>query len=147
MQVTINRATLTGSPVFLCAAVFDINISIQRGQPRTDSIVTGKAHECGIAVNGCEVPDTTEEIATAEFPEIAVMYKEVSAPEIRRHNLQTIEVRNPSIRPRGGQKHICKCSCSHNNPLPKRTQQNKNFVAFEACLCYNTVIRADAVQL
>ena len=46
----------------------------------------------------------------AELPETTVMHKKVSAPEVGRHNLQTVKVRNPSIRPRGGQKHICKCS-------------------------------------
>ena len=53
---------------------------------------------------------TTVEITVAEFPETTVIHKKMSAPEVGRHNLQTVKVRNPSIRPRGGQKHICKCS-------------------------------------
>ena len=51
-----------------------------------------------------------QKITVAELPETIVMHKKMSAPEVGRHNLQTVKVENPSIRPRGGQKHICKCS-------------------------------------
>ena len=89
---------------------FDVNISIYRGQPRFDSIITGETHERSVTAYRREVPDTPVEITIAELPETTVMHKKMSAPEVRRHNLQTVKVRNPGIRPRGGQKHICKCS-------------------------------------
>lgn len=75
-----------------------------------ESIITDETNEGSIAAYGREIPDATVEITVAEFPETTVMHKKVSAPEVGRHNLQTVKVENPSIRPRGGQKHICKCS-------------------------------------
>lgn len=79
-------------------------------QPRLCGIISGDIHEGGVTANGGKVPNATIEITVAELPETTVMHKKMSAPEIRRDNLQTVKVRNPSIRPRGGQKHICKCS-------------------------------------
>ena len=99
-----------GKPGFCMCGGFDVNISIYRGQPRFDSIITGETHERSVTAYRREVPDTTEKITAAKFPKIAVVHKKMSAPEIRRDNLQTVKVGNPSIRPRGGQKHICKCS-------------------------------------
>ena len=97
-------------PRFFYVRRFEINISIYRGQPRFDSIITGETHKGGVTANGGKVPNATIEITIAELTEAIVMHKEMSAPEVGRHNLQTVKVRNPSIRPRGGQKHICKCS-------------------------------------
>ena len=99
-----------GKPGFFMCGGFDVNISIYRGQPRFDSIITGETHERSVTAYRREVPDTPVEITVAELAETTVMHKKVSAPEVGRHNLQTVKVRNPSIRPRGGQKHICKCS-------------------------------------
>lgn len=110
----MGRIKQTGEPSreprFFYVRQFEINISIYRGQPRFDSIITGETHERSFTAYGCEVPDTPVKITVAELPETTVMHKKVSAPEVRRHNLQTVKVRNPSIRPRGGQKHIYKCS-------------------------------------
>ena len=75
-----------------------------------ESIITDETNEGSIAAYGREIPDAPVKITVAELTEAIIMHKEMSAPEIRRHNLQTVKVRNPSIRPRGGQKHICKCS-------------------------------------
>ena len=75
-----------------------------------ESIITDETNEGSIVAYGREVPDAPVKITVAELPETTVMHKKVSAPEVRRHNLQTVKVENPSIRPRGGQKHICKCS-------------------------------------
>ena len=97
-------------PRFFYVRRFEINISIYRGQPRFDSIITGETHERSVKAYRREVPDTPVKITAAKFPKIAVVHKKMSAPEIRRDNLQTVKVGNPSIRPRGGQKHICKCS-------------------------------------
>lgn len=97
-------------PRFFYVRRFEINISIYRGQPRFDSIITGETHERSVTAYRREVPDTPVEITIAELPETTVMHKKMSAPEVGRHNLQTVKVENPSIRPRGGQKHICKCS-------------------------------------
>ncbi len=99
-----------GKPGFFYVRRFEINISIYRGQPRFDSIITGETHERSVTAYGREVPDTPVKITVAELAETTVMHKKMSAPEIRRDNLQTVKVGNPSIRPRGGQKHICKCS-------------------------------------
>ena len=97
-------------PRFFYVRRFEINISIYRGQPRFDSIITGETHERSVKAYRREVPDAPVKITVAELPETTVMHKKMSAPEVGRHNLQTVKVRNPSIRPRGGQKHICKCS-------------------------------------
>ena len=79
-------------------------------RPNLESIITDETSEGSIAAYRREVPDTPVKITVAELPKTTVMHKKVSAPEVGRHNLQTVKVRNPSIRPRGGQKHICKCS-------------------------------------
>ena len=97
-------------PRFFYVRRFEINISIYRGQPRFDSIITGETHERSVKAYRREVPDAPVKITVAELPETTVMHKKMSAPEVGRHNLQTVKVGNPSIRPRGGQKHICKCS-------------------------------------
>ena len=110
----MGRIKQTGEPSreprFFYVGRFEINISIYRGQPRFDSIITGETHERSVTANGGKVPNATIEITIAELAETTVMHKKMSAPEVGRHNLQTVKVRNPSIRPRGGQKHICKCS-------------------------------------
>ena len=79
-------------------------------QPSLGDIITGETHKGGITAYRREVPDTPVKITVAELTETTVMHKKMSAPEVGRHNLQTVKVENPSIRPRGGQKHICKCS-------------------------------------
>lgn len=79
-------------------------------RPNLESIITDETNEGSIAAYRREVPDTPVKITVAELAETTVMDKKVSAPEVGRHNLQTVKVENPSIRPRGGQKHICKCS-------------------------------------
>lgn len=79
-------------------------------QPSLAGIITGETHERSVTAYWREVPDTPVEITVAEFPETTVMHKKMSAPEVGRNNLQTVKVENPSIRPRGGQKHIYKCS-------------------------------------
>ena len=79
-------------------------------RPNLESIITDETNEGSIAAYRREVPDTPVKITVAELAETTVMHKKMSAPEVGRHNLQTVKVRNPSIRPRGGQKHICKCS-------------------------------------
>ena len=110
----MGRIKQTGDPSreprFFYVRRFEINISIYRGQPRLDSIVTVKTHERSVTAYGREVPDTPVKITVAELPETTIMHKKMSAPEVGRDNLQTVKVGNPSIRPRGGQKHICKCS-------------------------------------
>ena len=75
-----------------------------------ESIITDETNEESVQPYGCEIPDTPVRITVAELAETTVMHKKMSAPEVGRHNLQTVKVENPSIRPRGGQKHICKCS-------------------------------------
>ena len=75
-------------------------------RPNLERIITDETNEGSIAAYGREIPDATVEITVAELPETTVMHKKVSAPEVGRHNLQTVKVENPSIRPRGGQKHI-----------------------------------------
>ena len=64
---------------------FEINISIYRGQPRFDSIITGETHERSFTAYGCEVPDTPVKITVAELPETTVMHKKMSALEVGRH--------------------------------------------------------------
>ena len=75
-------------------------------RPNLESIITDETNEGSIAAYGREIPNATIEIIIAELTEAIVMHKEMSAPEVGRHNLQTVKVENPSIRPRGGQKHI-----------------------------------------
>jgi len=110
----MGRIKQTGEPSreprFFYVRRFEINISIYRGQPRFDSIITGETHERSVKAYRREVPDAPVKITVAELPETTVMHKKMSAPEVGRNNLQTVKVENPSIRPRGGQKHICKCS-------------------------------------
>ena len=92
----MGRIKQTGEPSreprFFYVRRFEINISIYRGQPRFDSIITGKAHECGIAINGREVPDTPVEITVAELPETTIMHKKMSAPEVGRDDFQGTKI-------------------------------------------------------
>ena len=74
-------------PRFFYVRRFEINISIYRGQPRFDSIITGETHERSVTAYRREVPDTPVEITIAELPETTVMHKKMSAPEVGRHNL------------------------------------------------------------
>lgn len=79
-------------PRFFYVRRFEINISIYRGQPRFDSIITGETHKGGITAYGREVPDTPVKITVAELPETTVMHKKVSAPEIRRDDFQGTKI-------------------------------------------------------
>ena len=79
-------------PRFFYVRRFEIDISIYRGQPRFDGIITGEAHKGSVAAYGREVPDTPVEITVAEFTETIVMYKEMSAPEVRRDDFQGGEI-------------------------------------------------------
>ena len=71
---------------------FDVNISIYRGQPRFDSIITGETHERSVTAYRREVPDTPVKITVAELPETIVMHKKMSAPEIRRDDFQGTKI-------------------------------------------------------
>ena len=92
----IQQTTQTGEPSreprFFYVRRFEIDISIYRGQPRFDSIITGKAHEGSVTAYGREVPDAPVEITVAEFAETIVMHKEMSAPEVRRDDFQSGEI-------------------------------------------------------
>ena len=79
-------------PRFFYVRRFEIDISIYRGQPRFDSIITGEAHKGSVAAYGREVPDTTVKITVAELAEAIVMHEEVSAPEVGRDNFQGGEI-------------------------------------------------------
>ena len=79
-------------PRFFYVRRFDIDISIYGGQPRLDCIIAGEAHEGSVTAYGREVPDTPMEITVAEFAEAIVMYKKVSAPEVRRDDFQGGEI-------------------------------------------------------
>ena len=76
-------------PRFFYVRRFDIDISIYRGQPRLDSIITGEAHKGSVAAYGREVPDAPVEITVAELAETIVMHKEMSAPEVRWDDFQS----------------------------------------------------------
>ena len=71
-------------------------------RPNLESIITDETNEESVQPNGREIPDATVKITVAELTETTVMHKEMSAPEVGRHNLQTVKVENPSITPRGG---------------------------------------------
>ena len=92
----MGRIKQTGEPSreprFFYVRQFEINISIYRGQPRFDSIITGETHERSFTAYGCEVPDTPVKITVAELPETTVMHKKVSAPEIRRDDFQGTKI-------------------------------------------------------
>ena len=49
-------------PRFFYVGRFEINISIYRGQPRFDSIITGETHERSVTAYRREVPDTPVKI-------------------------------------------------------------------------------------
>ena len=49
-------------PRFFYVRRFEINISIYRGQPRFDSIITGETHERSVKAYRREVPDTPVKI-------------------------------------------------------------------------------------
>ena len=88
----MGRIKQTGEPSreprFFYVRRFEINISIYRGQPRFDSIITGETHERSVKAYRREVPDTPVKITVAELAETTVMHKKVSAPEIRRDDFQ-----------------------------------------------------------
>lgn len=79
-------------PRFFYVGRFEINISIYRGQPRFDSIITGETHERSVTAYRREVPDTPVKITVAELAETTVMHKKVSAPEIRRDDFQGTKI-------------------------------------------------------
>ena len=79
-------------PRFFYVGRFEINISIYRGQPRFDSIITGETHERSVTAYRREVPDAPVKITVAELPETTVMHKKVSAPEIRRDDFQGTKI-------------------------------------------------------
>ena len=79
-------------PRFFYVGRFEINISIYRGQPRFDSIITGETHERSVTAYRREVPDTPVKITVAELPKTTVMHKKVSAPEIRRDDFQGTKI-------------------------------------------------------
>ena len=79
-------------PRFFYVRRFEINISIYRGQPRFDSIITGETHERSVKAYRREVPDTPVKITVAELAETTVMHKKVSAPEIRRDDFQGTKI-------------------------------------------------------
>lgn len=79
-------------PRFFYVRRFEINISIYRGQPRFDSIITGETHERSVKAYRREVPDTPVEITVAELPETTIMHKKMSAPEVRRDDFQGTKI-------------------------------------------------------
>jgi hypothetical protein len=92
----MGRIKQTGEPSreprFFYVRRFEINISIYRGQPRFDSIITGETHERSVKAYRREVPDTPVKITVAELAETTVMHKKVSAPEIRRDDFQGTKI-------------------------------------------------------
>lgn len=81
-----------GKPGFFYVRRLEIDISIYRGQPRFDSIITGETHERSVKAYRREVPDTPVKITVAELAETTVMHKIVSAPEIRRDDFQGTKI-------------------------------------------------------
>ena len=79
-------------PRFFYVRRFEINISIYRGQPRFDSIITGETHKGGIPAYRREVPDAPVEITVAELAETTVMHKKMSAPEVGRDDFQGTKI-------------------------------------------------------
>ena len=79
-------------PRFFYVRRFEINISIYRGQPRLDSIITGETHERSVKAYRREVPDAPVEITVTEFPETTVMNKKMSAPEVGRDDFQGTKI-------------------------------------------------------
>lgn len=79
-------------PRFFYVRRFEINISIYRGQPRFDSIITGETHERSVKAYRREVPDTPVEITVAELPETTIMHKKMSAPEVGRDDFQGTKI-------------------------------------------------------
>ena len=92
----MGRIKQTGEPSreprFFYVRRFEINISIYRGQPRFDSIITGETHKRSVKAYRREVPDTPVKITVAELAETTVMHKKVSAPEIRRDDFQGTKI-------------------------------------------------------
>ena len=92
----MGRIKQTGEPSreprFFYVGRFEINISIYRGQPRFDSIITGETHERSVKAYRREVPDTPVKITVAELAETTVMHKKVSVPEIRRDDFQGTKI-------------------------------------------------------
>ncbi len=81
-----------GKPGFFMCGGFDVNISIYRGQPRFDSIITGETHERSVKAYRREVPDATVKITVAELPETTIMHKKMSAPEVGRDDFQGTKI-------------------------------------------------------
>ena len=79
-------------PRFFYVRRFEINISIYRGQPRFDSIITGETHERSVKAYRREVPDAPVKITVAELPETTVMHKKMSAPEVGRDDFQGTKI-------------------------------------------------------
>ena len=79
-------------PRFFYVRRFEINISICRGQPRFDSIITGETHERSVKAYRREVPDATVKITVAELPETTIMHKKMSAPEVGRDDFQGTKI-------------------------------------------------------
>ena len=92
----MGRIKQTGEPSreprFFYVRRFEINISIYRGQPRFDSIITGETHERSVKAYRREVPDTPVEITVAELPETTIMHKKMSAPEVGRDDFQGTKI-------------------------------------------------------
>ena len=92
----MGRIKQTGEPSreprFFYVRRFEINISIYRGQPRFDSIITGETHERSVKAYRREVPDAPVKITVAKLAETTVMHKKVSAPEIRRDDFQGTKI-------------------------------------------------------
>ena len=92
----MGRIKQTGEPSreprFFYVRRFEINISIYRGQPRFDSIITGETHERSVKAYRREVPDATVKITVAELPETTIMHKKMSAPEVVRDDFQGTKI-------------------------------------------------------
>lgn len=92
----MGRIKQTGEPSreprFFYVRRFEINISIYRGQPRFDSIITGETHERSVKAYRREVPDATVKITVAELPETTIMHKKMSAPEVGRDDFQGTKI-------------------------------------------------------
>ena len=92
----MGRIKQTGEPSreprFFYVRRFEINISIYRGQPRFDSIITGETHERSVKAYRREVPDTPVKITVAELAETTVMHKKMSAPEVGRDDFQGTKI-------------------------------------------------------
>ena len=87
-----------------------------------ESIITDETNEGSIAAYGREIPDTPVEITVAELAETTVMHKENVCARSRTAQFADCQSRESQHQAEGRTE-------TH---LSKRTQQNKNFVAFKA---------------